>query len=890
MAQEARLKVRGLYTQPNPYSEVPDGALTVADNLVIDREGTATPRRGFQYCTGSFGGASDRATALTEYQTQVVLHYGDDTLARYNGTTYTDYSGTIAAPTSERMRFAQASGNLYFTTSAGVKKLDSVTNTIGSVGVPKGIQISGTTTGASGFLANTESVAYRAVWCLKDANNNLILGAPSQRAEVTNSAGGNRNISVTVSIPAGITTSNFVQIYRSRDAGAGITPSDELFLVYEYAPTSGNITAGSFTFTDETPEELLGASLYTNESQEGIVAANDQPPLAKDITVYQDHLFFANTVGKYRFNLTLLGVGGTNGLVADDTITIAGRTYTASKTPQGTTTSGNNTITSVSSTVGINTGDTIFGPGIPAGTTVSSTGASTIVMSANATASATVNLCFERASARTYAAFTGSAYSAAQSIALTANSLVRMINQDSGQTTVYAYYTSNGEDLPGKILLEERSIGGAVWTVQVAGGTSPELAWGPEGLDTAQNATNDDWDNGLYYSKKQQPDAVPILNYVRVGSANDPILRIVALRDSLFIFKQTEGIYRLSGAIASEFAVTLFDSSARLLAKNSLVVLNNQIYGYFDQGVCSVSETGVSVVSRQIERTLLELQGFDLTNVKDQSWALGYESDRKYILHTVIADGNAYTQQAFVLNTFTNAWTKWNVTYQAGFVRPSEDVMYVARRDTNRISKERKTYSYADQADEALSRTITAVSGTTVTLNTAENVAVGDVLYQTSSIFAPITAVSGNTVSTSFEPGFTAAACEIQKAFTCTAQWAPYSGGMPLLKKHWREASILFEFRPRNSSMYFSTDMVPAETEVAITGESVGAWGAFAWGSQPWGGANLAKIARTYVSRDHQRSASITLKWATAQAYSAFAISGAQLVFNPYQEAERSTR
>lgn len=821
MSQEARLKVKGLYTHPNPYSEVPEGALAVADNIVIDREGTGTPRRGFQYTTSSFGSITDRADALTEYGSQVVLHYSNTTLARYNGTTYTNFTGTYAAPTSETVRFGQASSNLYFTTSAGVKKLDSITGTPGIMGVPKGIQSSGATTGSSGWMVTSTSVAYRAVWGIRDANTNLLLGAPSQRLEVANSSGSTRNVALTVYIPGGITTSHFVQVYRS--VAAVSTPSDELYLVYEYTPTSGDISTGSFSFTDETPEALLGTSLYTNESQEGAVSANDQPPLAHDITVYQEHLFFANTTTKYRYYVTLLGIGGTNGLANNDTITIAGRSYTAKSSP------------SLSTEFGIVTGGTD-----------------------------------------------------AQNITNTATNLIQKLNADASQTLVYAYYLSTGDDLPGKILIEERGIGGSVFTVQVNSGS--EFAWSPDGLTTAASASNDNWANGLFYSKYQQPESVPILNYVRVGSAVDPITRIVALRDSLFIFKQTEGIYRLSGTDSSTFQVTLFDSSARLLAPNTLAILSNSIYGLFDQGVCSVSESGLRVVSRQIERTLLELQGQDLDGVKTLSWALGYESDRKYMLNLIDTAGSSVTSQAYVLNTFTSAWTRWDVEYAAGFVRPSDDTLYVARTDVNQLSKERKSYSYQDYADEGISRLITGVSGTSITLDNGELAAEGDILWEADAIFATITSVVANVVTVAFDPGFTAGDCEIRKGFSSIMEWQPYTASAPLLKKHWREASILFELRPKVSTISFSTEISPGFEDVAIAGDSVGSWGSFPWGSQPWGGSNLAKIIRTYVTRNHQRSASISLRWESMYAYSAFAVSGAQLIYNPYGEPERTTR
>src|SRR5690606_11277779 len=83
---------------------------------------------------------------------------------------------------------------------------------------------------------------------------------------------------------------------------------------------------------DITPDELRGATIYTAATQEGLAAANEQPPLCRDLAVYKNVMFYAHTVSKHRYTIILLGVGGTNGLAADETIEIGGVTYTAKTT------------------------------------------------------------------------------------------------------------------------------------------------------------------------------------------------------------------------------------------------------------------------------------------------------------------------------------------------------------------------------------------------------------------------------------------------------------------------------------------------------------------------------------------------------------------------------
>ncbi|MGA0355139.1 MAG: hypothetical protein ACO3OC_07660, partial [Ilumatobacteraceae bacterium] len=56
MATDLTLRAAGLYTDPNPHSDAPVGALRIADNVVIRRAGVLEPRPGFR-ALGLGGGA-----------------------------------------------------------------------------------------------------------------------------------------------------------------------------------------------------------------------------------------------------------------------------------------------------------------------------------------------------------------------------------------------------------------------------------------------------------------------------------------------------------------------------------------------------------------------------------------------------------------------------------------------------------------------------------------------------------------------------------------------------------------------------------------------------------------------------------------------------------------
>jgi len=205
-----------------------------------------------------------------------------------------------------KMRSLEALRNFYFTTSEGIYKLDSITSTPRKAGVVRALGGTGTTTGSTGFLLDDTAVAYRMVWGYIDENNNLLLGAPSQRVVVPNSSGGSRDVSLTFSIPAAITTEYFYQIYRTLGTvGAAVEPSDELQFVIEGNPTAGEISAKEFTVLDQTPYSLMRATLYTSPSQEGIANANLEPPYAKDMDIFKNSAFYANIKQKQRLTLAL---------------------------------------------------------------------------------------------------------------------------------------------------------------------------------------------------------------------------------------------------------------------------------------------------------------------------------------------------------------------------------------------------------------------------------------------------------------------------------------------------------------------------------------------------------------------------------------------------------
>jgi hypothetical protein len=388
----------------------------------------------------------------------------------------------------------------------------------------------------------------------------------------------------------------------------------------------------------------------------------------------------------------------------------------------------------------------------------------------------------------------------------TARSLERVINKDSS-SPVNAFYISGGNDLPGTLLLEAKSlvddtfflafehstakpvfepvlpIVKIVSSVTIPGvintSTTHELSSGqgvytyikpsmsafiltgkktvastpsPSSFTVSNFSTTTDYTsfdqaiifsaevasdnstnpNRLYFSKINQPEAVPFVNYLDIGPRDKAIQRVMALRDSLIVLKE-DGVYVVSGSAAPNFSVRLSDSSALTYAPDTATNLNNLIYVLTSQGVVTVSETGVGVISRNIENKIQEVANAKF-NYKLMSWGMASESDRCYLLWLPEKTTDTYATQAFRYNTFTRTWTRWTKPANCGVVNPAEDKIFLGDA-SNRpyVLKERKNFERQDYADREIIRIIGsgAITGTSITLSSVSEIEPGDVITQT---------------------------------------------------------------------------------------------------------------------------------------------------------------
>jgi len=247
---------------------------------------------------------------------------------------------------------------------------------------------------------------------------------------------------------------------------------------------------------------------------------------------------------------------------------------------------------------------------------------------------------------------------------------------------------------------------------------------------TDTSSDNEVAPNRLYYSKTNQPEAVPLLNYIEIGPKDEPINRIIAIRDNLLVLK-TDGVYIVTGTSAPDFSSRLLDRSVQIQAPDTAAILNNQIYALSTQGVVTITEGGVSVISRPIENRLLDITN-DRFNYKGISFGLSSESDRAYHLWLPSQTSDTVPTQCYRYNTFTRAWTRWTKPSTCGIVDVVQDRIYLGSGTRNFVEKERKDRTRQDYSDRDLALTINpiGVSGKTITLSSVTELNKGDAILQ----------------------------------------------------------------------------------------------------------------------------------------------------------------
>lgn len=836
----------GLHLTQN-RSHLPEGALIDAVNVFIDRDGTISKARGVD----RYGDALAAAGAfLGEFNDTLLVV--DGTTIKYDSDgagTFTSLASTYTKPTGAvRIRFLEALLALYWTTDVGIKRLANLTATVRDAGLPQGLDIE-ITESTTGWLASGDSVAYRVSYARIDENDQEIAGADSFRNTHTAAGGANKILTLVTTIPDGIIAGDFLDIWRTLTVTSPTDPGATFFRVARVEVTSADITAGTVTYIDTTDASFLdfAVPLVTNPGQEGPAQEDSLMPLSLDMANYKGHTFLADTAREHAIELRFTDVAG----IVDGTDTL---TITDGTTPR------------------------------------------------------TYNFeAVESIPAQDFQRFT--AGTVGQNVRDTMRSFVRVANRDTGQSYFSAHYSSGPLDAPGKVIIRRRDYADTAlsFTATASAGANFEPLLPTSG--TSISTTQENVANRLYFSKFEQPDSVPRLNFFDVGTTRNAILRILNLRDSLMILTERK-VFRLSGETERDFTIRELDPSTRLRARETAVVLNNAVYAYTSQGVVRIAENGVGIVSRPIEFELNKV--LEVANFDTLSFAISYEEERQYWLCVPNATTDTFPTIAWVHNFVTSAWIQRTKAMTSGIVLKEGDNLYLAHAQDTNVLKERKSFSdsQADFADETIAITIDVVTtgpsvddpDQTVTVlditntYTTQAFDVGFLISQGAELarvfaFTELTATTFRCTMDRLATGFTAAAGTMSLGIQSDVAWAPLSLGDVSLTKQYSRVQIYDrqQFSVRNEIGFASDIFSDTVFARAISNPNFG-WGLGAWGSSPWGdeGATPATITRAVVPQKFQRARALTVSYRHKLANASFLLT--QMAAQVRMVSERSHR
>ena len=779
--EQVRLEVAGLWLDPNELT-TPPGAMREALNVRIRRVNTLEPRPGFPLT--DIAGASGGGRAVFTWDGEVYAVFGTE-LWKCNGTPAEVLAGASSLAISSDTAFMSPMGRCgYVVTDDGVYRIATPGSSAAVLaGVPRGTTPLITAITGSG-VSTAEHVSMRVLFT-ETVNEQLLVGAPSDPSTYENASGSDKGVSLQIPLPDGVTAGMVVQVYRT-DVVAVATPTgDEMALARSQAILSADVTAGYVTVTlltglPTSTSEELGASLYTNETQEGILQAAYPPPKAKCIAWWKQMAFYGDLAATEVY--VLAGDAEATG----DGIGTVGAIYT------GDTTNGSPIITNLppghDTQIGCYVSESgivsSVGVRIPADARVINTSATTITLDKNATATA-AGITFRVQGVLTVdgVEFINGGSDIAGLQFGSRQDLVALVASYTDVTLEVSNYTSFAYSLEWR--------GAATFDISyqpvVTGGTLIGLYSTTPTSATTQNPTP----SRVAWSKTLQPEAVPLLQYQDIGDWRAPVMRLLPTRDSLFVLK-SDGVWRITGDSPDTLRVEEFDRTVKLIHRRAADINENQVWAWTQNGVVSMSEAGVQRISEPSigvalaasQENIITL-GLDappggcfITGCTNQECVLvGVPS-------STATGASASAEYVYVWESKTSAWVRWqpltNVDWR-GAVEHTGTMLLVG--DDSSLM-----YQDEDRTDAETAVTVSLASSTQATIAALGSTGVGHRVTQ-GAVESWLTESLGSAAYTT-TAALANGAATTAFPMTCEVEWnaAPTSGALV----HWRQIRAQF--------------------------------------------------------------------------------------------------
>ncbi len=315
-------RARGL-VDGNELAEAP-GALTTAENVVVEPGGALAVRPTFVLGDANVAAEKGRTCVALGDIPGVIKLQGDGTTDRLwmDGV---DITGALEPPSDvDEHPWCNGRGSLYVESNLGLRKWDGAAASVVDAGLNPDIVFNRlVVSGAIGGVGDEAApwvgqVAYRLCVKRTDANGYVRRSRPTARTATTtgNLIGGQTSglLGGDRYYIRGIEAGDVIEWYRTRDSGAPtVAPASSHYLVCEYTITATDVSNGYFYNTtktfDTTPDDDLGAALYTNPERDGIAKAKEIPPVARTIAPFARCTWYGDTTSRERVVGALTAVG-----------------------------------------------------------------------------------------------------------------------------------------------------------------------------------------------------------------------------------------------------------------------------------------------------------------------------------------------------------------------------------------------------------------------------------------------------------------------------------------------------------------------------------------------------------------------------------------------------
>ena len=366
----------------------------------------------------------------------------------------------------------------------------------------------------------------------------------------------------------------------------------------------------------------------------------------------------------------------------------------------------------------------------------------------------------------------------------------------------------------------------------------------------AKLSTNDVRPSRIYRSKLNRPDSVERLSYIQIGEYEDA--RIIQMKEHNGILHiwTTKGYYKYGNTV-----ITLIDTSKRLLARESVQILNDRLFSYTNNGLeISDGEAGSPDVSFRIKGMIKEAYEGNLEEFSRSTYGIAHSSDKKYILN--IKENQNFVQ--YVYNIETNTFTKWDLNKKVGILNDSTDTLFYAN-DTN-IVTQRSAGDSSDYQDESFEVTITSsqIEDKMIEVPDASLFEAGYTIENlTDTTLNVITRVTNVDIDAStitydndaFIIPDDGGTLIVNTFIVFKMETTPITASVKNMAKvkYFTEGNIFWKRKSfKEAELYFTSEISTNKEFLTLVGSSALGWGQIAYGTSLWGSLEREREIDTF--------------------------------------------